>query len=114
MASRRAALIREADETSLWRLDAKQVRHLAREAAAAIILAPGYRPAPYPLIDKVRPRVIVDVDPAYTQLWAEGDPASIYGENDVYYSVGVNLGIDWHPVRNPVVLDWWTPQQPTA
>jgi glycosyltransferase involved in cell wall biosynthesis len=66
----------------------------------------------------VRPRILFEQDPGYTHLWAaEGDPADIFGEHDLYFSVGANvgtarssiptLGIEWNPLWPPVVLDWW-------
>jgi hypothetical protein len=63
--------------------------------------------------------VLVEQDPGYTQLWAaDDDPRTVFGEHDVYFTVGAligrpgcrvpALGIEWHPYRNPVVLDLWT------
>jgi len=53
----------------------------AERADARITLSAHYRAEPWPLIGAVRPRVLIDADPAYTQLWAaeEDDPAAIYG-----------------------------------
>src|SRR5262249_21774121 len=80
---------------------------------------------PPPLIADVRPRVLLEQDPAYTHLWAAGgDPALIYGEHDYYFTVGRNigtprcaiptLGIRWHGLWNPVVLDWWSAETPVV
>jgi hypothetical protein len=91
----------------------------AGAAAALITLAARYRRAPYPLIDKVRPRILVEQDPGYSHLWAvDGDPADVFGDHDLYYTVGGNigsprcsvptLGLAWRPIWNPVVLDWWS------
>jgi hypothetical protein len=101
----------------------EQVKRFASQAAATITLAAHYRREPWPLIGDVQPRILVDQDPGYTQLWAsEADPADVYGEHDVYFTVGANigsercrlptLGIDWHPIYNPVVLEWWRPDRP--
>jgi hypothetical protein len=101
----------------------ERVSAFAREAAAVITLAAHYRAEPWPLIGGVRPRILVDQDPGYTHIWAsEGDPLEVFGEHDVYFTVGANigsdrcrlptLGIDWHPLFNPVVLDWWTTGAP--
>lgn len=69
------------------------------------------------------PRILVEHDPAYTHLWAQlKSPAEIFGVHDVYFTVGGNVGtnrcrlpthgIDWKPIWNPVVLDWWRTGQP--
>src|SRR5262249_1192577 len=82
--------------------------------------APPHRREPYPLVEKVRPRILVEQDPGYTHLWADGgDPRDVFGEHDVYFTVGGNvgrpgcslptLGLRWRPTWNPVVLDWWSP-----
>jgi hypothetical protein len=118
-----AALLVEKTVESLYGLDAGQVARIAREAAAVITLAAHYRRAPFPLIDQVRPRILIEQDPGYTHLWAaDGDPVDIYGEHDFYFTVGGNigsprcslptLGIRWRPVWNPVILDWWAVESP--
>src|SRR5262249_13439093 len=103
---------------SLYGLDANAVTRIAAEADAVISLAAHYRRAPFPLIERVRPRILIEQDPGYTHLWAAGgDPADVYGEQDHYFTVGGNigsplcalptLGIRWRPIFNPVVLNWW-------
>jgi hypothetical protein len=112
------ALLVDKTLESLYGLDSKQVSHIADEAAGVISLAAHYRREPFPLVDKIRPRILLEQDPAYTQLWAlGGDPVDIYGEQDLYFTVGANIGsprcnlptveIRWRPTWNPVVLDWW-------
>ena len=66
--------------------------------------------------DCVRLKAYVDLDPGYTQIWnAAGEIAGIAG-HDWYFTVGENIGrgatiasdgIDWRPVRQPVLLDCW-------
>ena len=118
-----SALLVETTAESLYGLDAGRVRQFAAGAAAVLTLAAPYRREPYPLLEKVRPRVLVETDPAYTHLWAAGgEPADVFGEHDLYYTVGGNvgsprcalptLGIRWRPVWNPVVLAWWSGQRP--
>jgi hypothetical protein len=114
-----AALLVEPTLASASGLDADAVANVATRADAVITLAAHYRREPWPLIGAVRPRLLIDADPAYTQLWAadEDDPAEIYGEHDSYFTIGLNigsdrcavptLGLEWHPTRPPVVLDWW-------
>jgi hypothetical protein len=116
-----AALLLEPTLESLAGLDRAAVAAAAREAAAVVTLAAHYRRLPYPLVDRVRPRVLFEQDPGFTHLWAAaGDPAKIYGEHDLYFTVGANvgtarcrlptLGLAWRPLWNPVVLDWWSPR----
>ena len=77
---------------------------------------------PFPLTAKVRPRILIDQDPVYTQSWVTtGDPLDIFGDHDLYFTVGGNIGsprcsvptfgIEWRPIWNPIVLDWWWPPQ---
>jgi hypothetical protein len=69
---------------------------------------------------KERPRhkVYIDLDPGYTQFWhALGNAGARLEGHDFYYTVGTNIGrpgcaipaagIDWRPVRQPVVLEHW-------
>jgi hypothetical protein len=81
-------------------------------------LAAHYRADPWPLLDHVRPRILIEQDPGYTHLWAaEGAPREVFGDHDVHFTVGANVGsdrsaiptcgIDWQPLWPPVVLDWW-------
>jgi hypothetical protein len=118
-----AALLVEATGESLYGLSADQVARVAGEAAAVFTLMATYRRDPYPLIEHVRPRILVEQDPGYTHLWAAGgNPAEIYGEHDLYFTVGANvgsprcsvptLGLRWRPTWNPVVLDWWAGEWP--
>src|SRR5207248_2450995 len=75
---RQSALLVEKSLESLSGLDAGQVARVAAEADAVVTLAARYRRDPYPLIDRVRPRVLVEQDPGYTHLWAAGgDPADV-------------------------------------
>lgn len=115
----RAALLIEPTLESVSGLDPRAVGKIAARADAVITLSAHYRREPWPLIDSVRPRVLIDADPGYTHLWAadEDEPADIYGEHDVHFTVGLNigtpgcavptLGLEWHPAPPPVVLGWW-------
>lgn len=113
-----AAMVVAPGETSLAGASPQRVHRFARGADAVITLAAHYRSEPWPLIEEVRPRILIDQDPGYTHLWAsEGSPREVFGEHDLYFTVGANvgtercslptLGIDWKPIFNPVVLDWW-------
>jgi hypothetical protein len=67
-------------------------------------------------------RVYLDLDPAFTQIWAEvyGIDMNFTG-HDAFFSVGTRLGqdgclaptcgIEWEPTLPPVVLTYW-PLQP--
>ncbi|GAC1436842.1 MAG: hypothetical protein NVSMB51_09070 [Solirubrobacteraceae bacterium] len=94
------------------------VRSFAQSADALISLAAHYRREPWPFLEAVRPRILFEQDPGYTHLWAaDGDPKDIFGEHDVYFTVGANVGtprsliphvgIEWRPLWPPVVPDWW-------
>lgn len=68
--------------------------------------------------DRVATRVYVDLDPGFTQMWeAAGTSGSRLGGHDYWFTVGENVGshgcpiptagIDWRPIRQPVVLRDW-------
>ena len=64
-------------------------------------------------------RVLIDTDPAFTQIRHMSDPASrsLAGKHTAYFSFGENIGtatcsipddgIPWMTTRQPVVLDAW-------
>jgi hypothetical protein len=70
------------------------------------------------LFGAFRRRVMVDIDPGFTQFWHdEGlEGANVEG-HDIYFTIGERIGcddcpiptagIDWRPVRQPVVLEDW-------
>jgi hypothetical protein len=100
-------------------LGPEAVARFAQSADALVELAAHYRREPWPLLGGVRPRILFEQDPGYTHLWAAaGDPAEIFGQHDVHFTVGANigtsrsalptLGIEWRPLWPPVVLDWWS------
>jgi hypothetical protein len=71
-----------------------------------------------PLFEAFRRRVMVDIDPGFTQFWHEEglEGANVAG-HDAYFTIGERIGrddcpiptsgIDWRPVRQPVVLEDW-------
>jgi hypothetical protein len=118
----RVAVLVEPALDSVAGVDADAVRRFAARADAVVTLAAHYRAEPWPLLGDVRPRILFEQDPGYTQLWAAaGDPVAIYGEHDLHFTVGALLGtadcsvptagIDWRPLWNPVVLDWWVTEE---
>jgi hypothetical protein len=76
-----------------------------------------------PLFASFRRRVMVDIDPGFTQFWHQ---EALAGANvdghDVYFTIGELIGtrgcpvptggIEWHPVRQPVVLEDWPTVDP--
>jgi hypothetical protein len=113
-----AALLDSATGDAHAGMDADAVASFAAGAEALILLAAHYRREPWPLLEDVRPRILFEQDPGYTHLWAaDGDPAEIFGEHDIYFTVGANVGtsrsglptvgIEWRALWPPVVLDWW-------
>ncbi len=118
--ARPAALLDAETGESFAGLDRAAVAAFAAGAEAVISLAAHYRRAPWPLLEAVRPRILIEQDPGYTHIWAVGgDPAEIFGEHDFYFTVGANVGtsrspipgcgLDWRALWPPVILDWWTP-----
>ena len=71
-----------------------------------------------PVTGRIRRKAYVDIDPGFTQFW-HADPATKFRVegHDLYFTIGENInsprcaiptaGIDWRPVRQPVVLDDW-------
>jgi hypothetical protein len=64
-----------------------------------------------------RRRAYVDVDPGFTQIWAEEGAEARLDGHDTYFTVGENLGTpecsiptagrEWLPLPPPVTLDDW-------
>src|SRR5260370_30006356 len=86
---RAAALIVAPSGRSLAGLASGEVASIAGEAEAVITVAAPYRRDPYPFLEQIRPRILIEQDPGYTHLWAMGgDPAEIFGVHDFYFTVG--------------------------
>jgi len=77
-----------------------------------------------PLLDRIHCKAYLDVDPGFTQFWhADPDTPFQLGGYDFYFTIGENIGspdcviptggIQWRPIRQPVVLQDWpvTPAQ---
>ncbi len=70
------------------------------------------------LFASFRRRVMVDIDPGFTQLWHhQGLPGANVAGHDLYFTIGELIGtpgcpiptdgIEWRPVKPPVVLADW-------
>lgn len=70
------------------------------------------------LMEGVRRKAYLDVDPAFTQIWAEGFQADMnLAGHDCHFTVGLNVngadallpkaGIDWIPTPPPVPAAYW-------
>lgn len=70
------------------------------------------------LLEGIRRRVYVDLDPAFTQLWHEAEGIDMgFAGHDRFVTVGLSVGragcpvptcgITWLPTLPPVVLDRW-------
>jgi hypothetical protein len=71
-----------------------------------------------PLFGAFRQRVLVDIDPGFTQFWHQaGVPGANLAGHDLYFTIGERIGmadcpiptagIEWRHVRPPVLLDDW-------
>jgi hypothetical protein len=71
-----------------------------------------------PVMERVRRRVYVDIDPGFTQIWhAQGATGLGLEGHDLHFTIGENIGtsdcpiptsgIHWRKTRPPVVLDEW-------
>jgi hypothetical protein len=120
-----AALVVESPLASVYGLGIEEIQLAAANAEAVLTIAAHYRRDFWPLVDQVRPRILFEQDPGYTHIWAAGgDPTAIFGAHDIYFTVGANVGtsrsaiptsgIDWHPLWNPVVLEWWDHTRPVT
>jgi hypothetical protein len=84
---------------------------------AALVNISGHLTLPT-LFGAFRRRVMVDIDPGFTQFWyTQGISAANVEGHDAYFTIGELIGtpdcpiptggIEWRPVRQPVVLDDW-------
>ena len=114
----RAALVDARTGRVVAGADNRAVDDVVAGADAVGFLSATYRRDPWPMVAGIRPRILWEQDPGYTHLWAqEGDPADVFGEHDLHFTVGLNVGsgrseiptsgIDWRPLPPPVLLDWW-------
>ena len=118
LGSRPGALLDASSGESFAGVAGDDIARFTERADAVISLAAHYRPEAWPYLADVRPRILIEQDPGYTHIWAaDGEPREIFGDHDVYFTVGANVGTDrsriptsgigWRALWPPVVLDWW-------
>ncbi len=87
------------------------------QSAAALLNISGHLTVK-PLMDALRRKVFIDIDPGFTQFWhAAGNPGARLDGHTDFFTIGENIGhadcpiptcgIHWRPVRQPVVLEDW-------
>jgi hypothetical protein len=87
-------------------------------AAADLLVNISGNLTPSPLFPRFRRKVYVDLDPGYTQIWHHAGLSGARLEgHDLYFTVGEGVGgagcpiptngIDWRPLRPPVLLEAW-------
>ena len=114
----RAALIADAgaglDTAAIDGATAAELLDVARDADLLINISGHLAIAA--LKRRFQRKAYVDLDPGYTQLWhLDGSGAARLEGHDVYFTVGQRVGsasfpipshgIDWRPIRQPIVLD---------
>ena len=86
-------------------------------AEASLVNISGHLTLPE-LMRAFRRRVLIDIDPGFTHFWhAARLPGAHVEGHDAYFTIGELIGtpacpiptsgIDWQPVRQPVVLEDW-------
>ena len=89
----------------------------ARADEAALLVNIGGHLRWEPLLERLRARAFVDLDPGFTQIWhGEGRDVGVAG-HDLHFTVGLNVGargcplptggLRWRPIRQPVALERW-------
>lgn len=75
------------------------------------------------LFERFRNRVLVDIDPGYTQMWhAQGLTGAMVDGHDSFATIGENIGdpectiptngLPWIPTRQPTSTDAWVAPEP--
>lgn len=116
----RAALIAAGESVAGPPLE--ELRDLASDST--LVNISGHLALPE-LFGAFRRRVMVDIDPGFTQFWhAEGDPGARVEGHELHFTIGELIGtpgcpiptggIDWLPVRQPVVLEDWPARESPA
>jgi hypothetical protein len=91
---------------------------LREVAARSVLVNIGGHLADERLWPLFRSRVMVDLDPGFSQIWhAKGLTGDRVGAHDLHFTVGENIGrpecaiptcgVRWQPVRQPVLMADW-------
>jgi hypothetical protein len=110
-----AALVCE-DDAQCAGLSCQRLLEVAGRADLLVNLS-GHLTLP-PLLERLRSKAYVDVDPGFTQFWhTDARTGFALGGHDFYYTIGENIGaadcpiptggLQWRQIRQPVVLDDW-------
>jgi hypothetical protein len=114
----RSILLDLSDHRALAGITYADLKSFTSRCNGLITVATTCEFEPPPPLDLVRPRIFIDHDPGYTQLWAEIQGAtSIIGQHDFHFTIGGNVGtgrstlptcgIEWYHTWNPIVIEWW-------
>jgi hypothetical protein len=114
----RSALLDTSSHRVVAGMSYSDLQSFADSSAALITVALAAECEPPPPLERVRPRIFVDQDPGYTQLWAQiCGAAPIIGQHDIYFTIGANVGtrrsslptcgLPWRHTWNPILMDWW-------
>jgi hypothetical protein len=109
------ALIGEGGET-LYGMERRQIETHVTDAEALINISGHLTYGP--VMERVRRRVYVDIDPGFTQFWhAAGNRGARLEGHDFHFTIGENIGtpecpiptsgIAWRKTRPPIVLQEW-------
>lgn len=120
--SRSSALIYDEGKES-YGLEPRQILDLASDAELLVNIS-GHLSWPA-LLDRVRRKAYIDIDPGFTQFWhAAGLGKLGLSLHDFYYTIGENIGhpdctiptngLKWRQIRQPVVLEHWPCSAPSA
>ncbi len=108
-------LIQNSDEQRFFGMPLERFQQLASEADLLVSISGTGLPKGSPLL-RVPRRVYIDLDPGFTQVWAQQVDMGLEQYN-YFFTVGQNVGradfkiptqdIRWQPIFPPVVLDFW-------
>lgn len=107
----KASLLVEGEEQ-----DERNLREFAQGADLFLNLSGHFKRLD--LVSGAAARVYVDLDPAFTQIWAKVYGSAMnFGGHNAFWSVGLSMGRgarvpdtghDWKPVRPPVCRRYWS------
>jgi hypothetical protein len=109
-----SAALLHAEGTGVWGMTAADLLGAA-DGAALLVNIGGHLTVPS-LLRRFRRTAYVDIDPGFTQYWC-ADGLLPIAHHDRYYTIGEHIGgrgcpipscgIEWVPIRPPVVLNEW-------